>query len=484
MTNPNSEGEVTATAHKNPQTPMPKLTTEQRTRCFDEVALGYAEDQAIAEAKRCLQCKVPKCIEGCPVQIDIPAFIENIREGEYDEALEKIREKNSLPAICGRVCPQENQCMGTCILGLKGDPINIGALERFVADKESKMEPRKLEAVPSTGKRVAVVGSGPAGLTAAAELAKLGHEVRIFEALHRPGGVLTYGIPEFRLPKKILRDEIRYVESLGAKIETNVIVGKVIKLDELFKMGFDSVFIGSGAGLPAFLGVPGENLSGIYSANEFLIRVNMMRAYKFPEYNTPVKVGKKAVVIGGGNSAMDAARSALRLGGEVTVIYRRTEEFMPARREEVLNTKEEGIKFIFLATPIRFIGNEKGWVKAAECVRMELGEPDESGRRRPHPISGSEFTMDANTVIVAIGQRANPLAARGEDKINVTRHGTIIANQKTGQTDMPGVFAAGDIVTGNATVISAMAGGKKAAQAIHRFLIEKPEIKEIPHPAA
>jgi len=463
---------------------MPKLSITERTRRFDEVALGYTEDQAIAEADRCLQCKVPKCIEGCPVEIDIPAFIRNIREGEYEEALEKIREKNSLPAICGRVCPQENQCMGECVLGLRGDPINIGALERFVADEESKMEPRNLEAVPSTGKRVAVVGSGPAGLTAAAELAKLGHEVTIFEALHRPGGVLTYGIPEFRLPKKILRDEIRYVESLGAKIETNVIVGKVIKLDELFKMGFDAAFIGSGAGLPAFLGVPGENLSGIYSANEFLIRVNMMRAYKFPEYDTPVKVGKKAVVIGGGNSAMDAARSALRLGAEVTVIYRRTEELMPARREEILNTKEEGIKFIFLATPIRFIGDEKGWVKAAECVRMELGEPDESGRRRPHTVNGSEFTVDAETVIIAIGQRANPLAARGEDAIKVTRHGTIIANQKTGQTDMPGVFAAGDIVTGNATVISAMAGGKKAAQAIHRFLREKTEEKEILQQAA
>ncbi len=463
---------------------MPKLSIEERARRFDEVALGYTEDQAIAEANRCLQCKVPKCIEGCPVEIDIPAFIKNIREGKYKEALEKIREKNSLPAICGRVCPQENQCMGKCVLGLRGDPINIGALERFVADKESKRKPRKAEAIPSTGKKVAVVGSGPAGLTAAAELAKLGHEVTIFEALHRPGGVLSYGIPEFRLPKKILRDEVRYVESLGAKIETNVIVGKVIKLDELFKMGFDAAFIGSGAGLPAFLGVPGENLSGIYSANEFLIRVNMMRAYKFPEYNTPVKVGKKAIVIGGGNSAMDAARSALRLGAEVTVIYRRTEEFMPARREEVLNTKEEGIKFIFLATPVRFIGDEKGWVKAAECVRMELGEPDESGRRRPHPVSGSEFNVNAQTVIVAIGQRANPLAARGEDAIKVTRHGTIIANQETGQTDMPGVFAAGDIVTGNATVISAMAGGKKAAQAIHRYLMEKTEEKAIPQPAA
>ena len=458
---------------------MPKLAIEERVHRFDEVALGYTKDQALAEAERCLQCKVPKCIEGCPVGIDIPAFIKHIREGESQQALEKIREKNSLPAICGRVCPQENQCMGKCVLGLRSDPINIGALERFVADEEGKSELGKPDTVPPSGKKVAVVGSGPAGLTAAAELAKLGHEVTIFEALHAPGGVLMYGIPEFRLPKKIVRDEIRYVESLGAKIETNVIVGKVIKLEELFRMSFDAAFIGSGAGLPGFLGVPGENLSGIYSANEFLIRVNMMKAYRFPDYNTPVKVGKKVVVIGGGNSAMDAARSALRLGGEVTVIYRRTEELMPARREEVLNTKEEGIKFIFLATPTRFIGDEKGWVRAVECVRMGLGEPDESGRRRPRPMAESEFIIEANTVIVAIGQRANPLAARGEEKIKVTGHGTIVANQKTGKTGMPGVFAAGDIVTGNATVISAMAGGKNAAQAIHGFLMKEAEEEKI-----
>jgi len=362
--------------------------------------------------------------------------------------------------------------MGKCVLGVKGEPVNIGALERFVADQENK-EKRKTKAKPSTGKRVAIVGSGPAGLTAAAELAKMGHDVTIFEALHAPGGVLMYGIPEFRLPKDIVRDEVRYVENLGVKVETNVIVGKVIKLDELFKDGFNAVFVGSGAGLPMFLGIPGENLSGIYSANEFLIRVNLMKAYRFPEYTTPVKVGKKVVVIGGGNVAMDAARSALRLGGEVTVVYRRTEELMPARRDEVVNAKEEGIKFIFLANPTRFIGDEKGWVKTVECVRMELGKPDESGRMRPIVVAESEFLVNADTVVVAIGQKPNPLAVRGESKVKVTSHGTIVANFETGETDMSGVFAGGDIVTDNATVISAMAGGKKAAQAINEFLMKK-----------
>jgi len=466
------------TAHKLPQQPMPKLRVEERIRCFREVALGYTKEEAIDEAKRCLQCKVPKCVEGCPVGIDIPAFIKYIREDEFDKAIEKIREKNSLPAICGRVCPQEEQCMGRCVLGLKAEPINIGALERIAADEERKVGIRKTDVPSSTGKNVAVIGSGPSGLTAAAELAKLGHGVTVFEALHAPGGVLMYGIPEFRMPKDIVRDEIGYIESLGVKIETNVIVGKVVKLDELFKMGFDAVFIGSGAGLPSFLGIPGENLCGIYSANEFLIRVNLMKAYSFPEYNTPVKVGEKVVVIGGGNVAIDAARSALRLGGDVTVIYRRTENLMPARREEVINAKEEGIKFIFLANPVRSIGDEKGWIKKVECIRMELGEPDASGRERSVPIKGSEFAVDADTVIVAIGQRANPLAMRGEDKIKVTPHGTIVVNPETGETDVKRVFAAGDIVAGNATVISAMAGGKRAAYAIHNLLIRKDEEKK------
>lgn len=458
---------------KMPQRPMPKSRAEERVRSFTEVALGYTEEDAIAEANRCLQCKVPRCVEGCPVEINIPAFIKHIREGEHQEAIGEIRQKNSLPAICGRVCPQEDQCMGKCVLGLKGQPVNIGALERFAADEGSRNEPRQPQRLQPTGGKVAIVGSGPAGLTAAAELAKLRHDVTIFEALHSPGGVLMYGIPEFRLPKRIVEEEVERVESLGVKVETNVIVGKVIKLDEVFGMGFGAVLVASGAGLPMFLGISGENLNGIYSANEFLIRVNLMKAYDFPRSDTPVKVGKKVVVIGGGNVAMDAARSALRLGGEVTVVYRRTEEFMPARRDEVINAKEEGIRFIFLANPVRFIGDETGWIKKVECLRMGLGEPDASGRRSAIPIKGSEFIVDANTVIVAIGQKPNPLAVRGETKVKVAPEGTISANIETGETDMPGVFAAGDIVTDNATVISAMAGGKNAAQAIHRYLTKK-----------
>ncbi len=455
------------------QRPMPKLPVDERIKGFREVALGYTVEDALAEAERCLQCKVPRCVEGCPVGVDIPKFIRSIKERDFKKALEIIRERNSLPAICGRVCPQEDQCMGRCVLGSKGEPINIGALERFAADQEDRRKSSMPKLAPKTGKKVAVVGSGPAGLTAAAELAKMGHEVTIFEALHVPGGVLTYGIPEFRLPKQIVKAEVEYVESLGVKIETNVIIGKVIKLNELFEMGFDAVFIGSGAGLPTFLGVPGENLNGIYSANEFLIRINMMKAYEFPRYDTPVKSGKKTVVVGGGNVAMDAARCALRLGGDVTLIYRRTEELMPARREEVINAKEEGVKFIFLATPTRFIGDEKGWVRKVECVRIGLGEPDETGRRRPVTIPGSEFTIDAEVVIIAIGQRPNPLAVRGEERIKVTPNGTIVADQETGETEMPRVFAAGDIVTGDATVISAIGGGKRAAKAIHEYLSRK-----------
>ena len=454
-----------------PPQPMPKLSVEERIHSFKEVALGYTEKQAIAEAKRCLQCKVPRCVEGCPVNIDIPAFIKFISEGRFEEAIKKVREKNSLPAICGRVCPQETQCMGRCVRGIKGTPINIGALERFVADWERRTGRIKTEVAPPTGRKVAVVGSGPAGLTAAAELAKLGHDVTIFEALHKPGGVLMYGIPEFRMPKDIVIDEINYVKSLGVKIETDIIIGKVITLNELFEMGFDAVFIGTGAGLPRFLGIPGENLCGIYSANEFLIRINLMKAYRFPEYDTPVKVGKRVAVIGGGNVAMDAARSALRLGGDVTVIYRRTELEMPARREEIENAKEEGVKFLFLATPVRFIGDDKGWVRAVECVRMRLGEPDETGRRRPIPIEGSEFKVEADTVVVAIGQRPNPIAVRGEKSIKLTSHGTIVVNPETYETTRRGVFAGGDIVTGNATVISAMGAAKKAAKAIHEYLM-------------
>ena len=450
---------------------MPKLRIEKRIRCFEEVALGYSEEQAKTEATRCLQCKVPRCVEGCPVNIDIPAFIRFVREEKFGEAIKKIKEKNSLPAICGRVCPQEDQCMGKCILTVKGTPVNIGALERFAADWERGVGVNKPEVSPSTGKKVAVVGSGPAGLTAAAELAKLGHDVTVFEALHASGGVLMYGIPEFRMPKDIVMNEVRYVESLGVKVKTDVIIGKTISLDELFEMGFGVVLLGTGAGLPSFLGVPGENLCGIYSANEFLIRVNLMKAYRFPEYDTPIKVGKNVVVIGGGNVAMDAARSALRLGGEVTVIYRRTEKEMPARREEVENAKEEGVKFLFLATPVRFLGDERGWVKGVECLQMRLGELDETGRRSPLPIEGSEFQVDAGIVVIAIGQKPNPLAVRGEERVKLSRYGTIIVNHETYETSLEGVFAAGDIVTGDATVISAMETAKKAAQSIHKFLV-------------
>lgn len=450
---------------------MPKLSVEKRIHSFNEVALGYTREQAVTEAKRCLQCKEPKCVEGCPVEVDVPGFIKLIAESKFEDAIKKIKEKNSLPAICGRVCPQENQCMGRCILGKKGVPINIGALERFVADWELKRGVKVPNVAVSTGRNVAVVGSGPAGLTVAAELAKLGHKVTVFEALHSPGGVLSYGIPEFRLPKEIVKAEVGYVGLLGVELKTNVIVGKTVTLEELFETGFDAVFVGTGAGLPSFLGVPGENLCGIYSANEFLIRVNLMKAYLFPEYDTPVKVGEKVVVVGGGNVAMDAARSALRLGAKVSVVYRRTEKELPARLEEVENAEKEGVQFFFLANPVRFIGDVRGWVKKIKCVRMRLGEPDASGRRRPVPVEDSNFLMDADTVIVAIGQKPNPLAVRSTKKIKLTRHGTIVVNPETHETSMQGVYAGGDIIDGDATVISAMGAAKKATKAIHRYLM-------------
>jgi glutamate synthase (NADPH/NADH) small chain len=455
------------------QQPMPKLGVEERIRSFREVTLGYGRDQVITEAKRCLQCREPKCVKGCPVEVDIPYFVRLIGEGKFEEAIAKIREKNSLPAICGRVCPQEDQCMGQCVLSKKGCPINIGALERFAADYELEKGMKNPKVANFTGKKIAVVGSGPAGLTAAAELAKLGHEVTLFEALHLPGGVLMYGIPEFRLPKKIVRAEADYVKRLGVKIKTNVIVGKTVTLDELLHgEGFDAVFVGTGAGLPGFLGVPGENLCGIYSANEFLIRVNFMKAYTFPENDTPIRVKGKVAVIGGGNVAMDAARSALRLGAqEVWVIYRRTDTEMPARLEEIKNAEEEGIKFLFLATPIRFLGDNRGWVNKVECLRMKLGKPDASGRRCAISIKGSEFMLDAGTVIVAIGQKPNPLAVRATKAINVTKWGTIVVNPKTQETSMRGVYAGGDITTGDATVILAMGAGKKAAHTIHDQLM-------------
>jgi len=454
--------------------PIPKQSPEERIHNFNEVALGYTEEQAVKEAERCLQCPKPQCVKGCPVGVDIPAFIRFIRERKFEEAIRKIRETNNLPAICGRVCPQENQCQKYCVLGKKGDPISIGRLERFVADWEREKGIEIPEKPPSTGKRVAVVGSGPAGLTAAADLARLGHEVVVFEALHEPGGVLMYGIPEFRLPKSIVQAEVDYVKKLGVTIKTDAVIGKLYTIKELLsEEGFDAVFIGTGAGLPRFLRVPGENLCGIYSANEFLIRVNLMKAYMFPRYDTPIKVGKKVAVIGGGNVAMDSARCALRLGGEeVRIVYRRSKGEMPARREEVENAEEEGIIFRFLANPVRFHGDEYGWVRQMECIRMKLGEPDESGRRRPVPIEGSNFLMDVDTVIIAIGQTPNPLIQQTTPGLEVGRRGTIVVDEGM-QTSIKGVYAGGDIVTGAATVISAMGAGKRAAESVHEYVMKK-----------
>jgi len=452
---------------------IPKQAPEIRRRNFNEVALGYTEDQALAEAGRCLQCPKPQCVQGCPVEIDIPAFIKLMKEKDYDGAIKKIKDKNCLPAICGRVCPQEEQCQKLCLLGKAGDAVSIGRLERFLADWERQTGIACSKKVPSTGKRVAIIGAGPAGLTAAADLVKLGHEVVIFEALHHPGGVLMYGIPEFRLPKSIVQAEADYVKRLGVEFRMSCLVGRTFTIPEFLKKGFDAVFVGTGAGLPQFLGVPGENLGGIYSANEFLIRVNLMKAYAFPAYDTPIRIGKHVAVIGGGNVAMDSARSALRLGAEeVCIVYRRSREELPARQEEIENAEEEGIVFKFLAAPTRFIGDEKGWVKQMECICMELGPPDESSRRRPVPVRGSGFVMDTDTVIIAIGRTPNPIIQRTTEGLQVTKWGTIVADEN-GKTSIEGVYAGGDIVTGEATVISAMGAGKKAARAIHEYLTKK-----------
>lgn len=457
--------------------PVSKQGLEERTHNFDEVAFGYTEEQAADEAERCLQCKKAPCVKACPVEVDIPEFIRLIKERRFDEAIKKVKEKNSLPAICGRVCPQEEQCQADCTMGKIGDPISIGRLERFVADWGRKQDNEISQKPAPTSKRVAVVGAGPAGLTVAADLAKLGHEVVVFEALNKPGGVLIYGIPEFRLPKAIVEAEAEYIEKLGVTIKTNAVIGKLFIVEELLE-SFDAVFVGTGAGLPRFMRIPGENLCGIYSANEFLIRVNLMKAYKFPEYDTPVWVGKKVAVIGGGNSAMDSARSALRLGAdEVWVVYRRSRKEMPTRLEEVENAEEEGIKFRFLSNPVRYFGDERGWVKGMECIAMELGEPDESGRRRPVPIKGSEFVIDVDTVVVAIGNTANPLIQQTTENLEVTKWGTIVIDEETGKTSKEGVYAGGDIVSGVATVISAMGAGKKAAKAIHEYLMKKEKVK-------
>ncbi|MFZ5519086.1 MAG: bifunctional dihydroorotate dehydrogenase B NAD binding subunit/NADPH-dependent glutamate synthase [Candidatus Zhuqueibacterota bacterium] len=452
--------------------PMPLQDPKIRVQNFSEVALGYSREDARREAARCLQCKKQPCVDGCPVGIDIPKFIAKIKEGDYMGAIHKIKETNSLPAVCGRVCPQEEQCEKVCVLAKKGQPIAIGRLERFAADYEFSQGEITVPAKPEpTGRRVAVVGAGPAGLTVAGELAKKGHAVTVFEALHKAGGVLVYGIPEFRLPKSIVQTEVDYVRKLGVEIETNMIVGQAFSVDELFRQGYDAVFVGTGAGLPYFLGVPGENLNGVYSANEFLTRANLMKAYQFPEYDTPVKVAERVAVVGGGNVAMDAARVAKRLGGEhVYLVYRRSRTELPAREEEVVNAEEEGIEFTLLTNPVRIIGDEKGWVKGIECLRMELGEPDASGRRRPVPVAGSEFIIDVEVIVVAIGQGPNPLLTRNTQGLDLNKWGNIVADEATGKTTKKGVFAGGDIVTGAATVILAMGAGKKAAAAMDQYL--------------
>ena len=450
-----------------------KQPVEERIKNFSEVTLGYTDEQAIAEASRCLQCKKAPCVKGCPVEIDIPGFIKEIKKGSFQYALEIIYRTNFLPAICGRVCPQETQCEIMCTLSKKGQPIAIGKLERFVADKGEQQPNRSIFTTSKniTNNKVAVVGSGPAGLACAVELAMCGIKVSIFEALHSPGGVLTYGIPEFRLPKEIVKKEIETVKKLGVEIKTDVIIGKTLTIDDLFMSGYKAIFIGSGAGLPSFMGIPGENLLRVYSANEFLTRVNLMKGYLFPEYDTPVTTGEKVAVIGGGNVAMDSARSALRLGAkEVIVLYRRTEKEMPARKEEVEHAMEEGIKFVFLVQPLKILGDENGFVKGIKVIHNRLGEPDESGRRSPVSIEGTEEIIPVDCVIVAIGQKPSPLIPATYKNLKTGKKGTIIVNEETGETNIPGIFAGGDIATGAATVISAMGMGRKAAQSIIKYL--------------
>jgi glutamate synthase (NADPH/NADH) small chain len=453
------------------QTPMREQAPEERIRNFDEVPLGYSEEEARAEASRCLQCKGAPCVDGCPVGIDIPRFIDQIKKGRFADAIATIKASNALPAVCGRVCPQENQCQGVCTLGVRFEPVAIGRLERFCADWEAEHEPCCLEVAQDTGKRIAVVGAGPAGLTAAGELRRLGHDVTVMELLHVAGGVLMYGIPEFRLPKAIVAREVDALCRTGVKIEVNQVVGQVRTVDDLLADGYHAVFVGTGAGLPRFLGIPGENLNGVYSANEFLTRANLMKAYLFPEYDTPIKVGRRIATVGGGNVAMDASRTALRLGAETSMIlYRRGEEEMPARVEEVHHAKEEGIDFHFLTNPIEFLG-EKGQLTGVRCVRMELGQPDDSGRRRPVPVEGSEFEVEIDTAVIAVGNGPHPLVPRTTPGLLLTRWGNIEADPETGQTSRPGVYAGGDIVTGAATVIEAMGAGKRAAAAIHEYVM-------------
>jgi glutamate synthase (NADPH/NADH) small chain len=446
------------------KTPMPEQAPEQRIHNFDEVPLGYTAEQAIQEANRCIQCKNKPCIKGCPVNIDIPDFIAHIAEGNFDAAIQKIKEKNLLPSVCGRVCPQEDQCEKFCTLGIKNEPVAIGRLERFVADWERTSGILRLPAIgPPTGNKVAVIGSGPAGLTAAGDFRRQGHDVTIYEALHKPGGVLVYGIPEFRLPKAILDYEVGILEKMGVHIKTSYVIGLTETIEEL-QQCYDTIFVGPGAGLPFFMNIPGENLNGVYSANEFLTRSNLMKAFLFPEWDTPILKPVNVAVIGGGNVAMDAARTALRLGAEkVYIVYRRSRKEMPARIEEIHHAEQEGIIFNLLQTPVKIIGDEKGWVKEIECLKMELGEPDESGRRRPVPIKNSEFTITVDTVIIAIGQGPNPLIPNTTPDLKVGKWGNIEADPETGATSIPRVFAGGDVVTGGATVILAMGAARKSA---------------------
>jgi len=453
---------------------MPEQPPRERAQNFQPVTLGYTEEQALAEASRCLQCKKPSCVPGCPVSIDIPEFIKKIKKGKFEKAAREIKKYSLLPAVCGRVCPQESQCEGQCLLGKKNRPVAIGNLERFAADYEAEHGDAELpEMPPKTGHSAAIVGSGPAGLAAAGDLIRIGHDVTVFEALHKPGGVLVYGIPEFRLPKAIVKQEIDYLQRLGVKIQCDYVIGKIKTIDQLLKEdGFCTVFICTGAGLPMFMDIPGENLNGVYSANEFLTRTNLMKAYEFPDFDTPVKRLRRVAVIGGGNVAMDAVRTSLRLGAEKAyILYRRTKAEMPARAEEIEHAEQEGVEFHFLTAPIKIIGNEKGWVSGVECIRMDLGEPDASGRRRPVPVKGSEFVIEADEVIVSIGTSANPIIAQSTPDLKLNRRGYIEVYGNEGcYTSKKGVFAGGDIVTGSATVILAMGAGRLAARLIDNYI--------------